>query len=70
MPMLFNTMEPTLVASYVLYDTAAQISSAIKQTYSHSTNYAEVFDINQKVLRLKQGELTVVEYNNALMLEW
>ena len=34
MSLLFNSMDPSLVGSYILYDTAAQIWSAIKQTYS------------------------------------
>ena len=57
-------MDPSLVGSYILYDTAAQIWSAIKQTYSQSKNYAEIFAIHQKLLALKQGELTVVAYIN------
>ena len=69
MSLLFNTMDSTLVVSYILYETIAQIWTAIKQTYSQSDNYAEVFDVHQKLFGLKQEELTVVEYINALMTE-
>src|SRR3954467_7134277 len=68
--LLFNSMDPSLVGSYILYDTAAQIWSAIKQTYSQSNNYAEIFAIHQKLLALKQGDLTVVAYINAITSEW
>src|SRR3954469_4577352 len=70
MSFLFNSMDPSLVGSYILYDTAAQIWSAIKQTYSQSNNYAEIFAIHQKLLALKQGDLTVVAYINAITSEW
>src|SRR4051812_978444 len=70
MSLLFNSMDPSLVGSYILYDTAAQIWSAIKQTYSQSNNYAEILAIHQKLLALKQGELTVVTYINAITSEW
>lgn len=66
MSLLFNFMNSTHVSSYILYDTAAQIQSAIKQTYSHYDNYAEVFDIHQKIHGLKQRELTVT----YIMSEW
>src|SRR4051812_18625935 len=70
MSLLFNSMDPSLAGSYILYDTAAQIWSAIKQTYSQSNNYAEVFSIHQKIRALKHGDLTVVAYINAITSEW
>src|SRR3954464_5847973 len=70
MSLLFNSLDSSLVGFYILYDTAAQIWSAIKQTYSQSNNYAEIFSIQQKLLALKQGDLTVVAYINAITSEW
>src|SRR3954465_15546053 len=70
MSLLFNSMDSSLVGSYILYDIAAQIWSAIKQIYSQSNNYAEIFAIHQKLLALKQGDLTVVAYINAITSEW
>src|SRR4051812_21661494 len=70
MSLLFNSMDPSLVGSYILYDTAAQIWSAIKQTYSQSNNYTEIFAIHQKLLTIKRGDLTVVAYINAITSEW
>ena len=70
MSLLFNSMDSSLVGSYILYDTAAQIWSAIKQTYSQSNNYAEIVVVHQKLLVLKQGKLTVIAYINAITSEW
>src|SRR4051812_3551229 len=68
--LLFNSMDSSLVGSYILYDTAAQIWSEIKQTYSQSNKYAEIFAIHQKLLALKQEDLTVVAYINDITSEW
>ena len=46
MSLLYASLDPTLVASYVLYETAAELWKAIKITYSQTDNYAEVFDIH------------------------
>src|SRR3954464_10057194 len=70
MSLLFNSLDSSLVGFYILYDTAAQIWSAIKQTYSQSNNYTEIFAIYQKLFALKQGDLTVVAYINAITSEW
>src|SRR5438270_11241448 len=70
MSLLFNSMDSSLVGSYILYDAAAQIWSAITQAYSQSNNYAEIFAIHQKLLALKQGKLTVVAYINAITSEF
>src|SRR4051812_2056027 len=70
MSLPFNSMDASLVGSYILYDTAAQIWSAIKQTYYQSNNYAEIFAIHQKLPALKQRDLTVVAYINAITSEW
>src|SRR4051812_35059415 len=58
MSLLFNSMDSSLVGSYILYSTTAEIWSAIKQAYSQSNNYAEIFAIHQKLFDLKQGDLT------------
>src|SRR5436190_4224114 len=42
MSLLYASLDPTLVASYVLYETAAQLWKAIKLTYSQTGNYAGV----------------------------
>ena len=66
MSLLYASLDPTLVASYVLYETAADLWEAIKLTYFQTDNYAEVFDIHQKLKTLKHGDLTVVEYINEI----
>lgn len=42
--------------SYILYG-AAQIWTAIEQTYLQSDNDAEFFDVHQRLVGLKQGNL-------------
>lgn len=69
MSMLFNFMDLTLMASYILYYTTVQICNTIRQTYSYSNNYAEMFDIHQKILGLHQEDITVADYVNVLMPE-
>ena len=53
-----------------MYKTAKEIWDAAKETYSNNENTSELFEIKDVLNALRQGELTVTQYFNALNRYW
>nr|DAD41760.1 TPA_asm: hypothetical protein HUJ06_016083 [Nelumbo nucifera] len=70
MSWLVNSMEPHIGENFLLYETAAEIWEAAKDTYSHKDNTPELVTIEGVMHDLRQGDLSVTEYYNKLHQSW
>ena len=51
---------------FMFYQTAKEIWDATKESYSDKDNTSELFQIKGVLTDLKQGDLSVTQYFNAL----
>ncbi|GAB2232862.1 hypothetical protein Drorol1_Dr00011925 [Drosera rotundifolia] len=67
---LLGSMDTSLVSSYICCDSAAALWDSLKQVFSQTDNYAQVFELHQQVHALHQRELNVVNYAKTLTSLW
>lgn len=70
MAWLINSMNNEIGENFLLYKTAKDIWDAAKVSYSSSENTSEIFEIEGKLHDLRQGDLSVSQYYNALTRYW
>ena len=56
--------------NFLLHETAAEISEAAKEAYSHVENTSELFDIECLLHDQRQGDLIVTQYFSILNRHW
>ncbi|XP_040941559.1 uncharacterized protein [Gossypium hirsutum] len=70
MTWLLNSMTPSISRNFLLYTTAAEIWSAVRETYSSTDNIAELYHVEDQAATLKQGTMPVTLYYNTLTALW
>ncbi|KAF7835224.1 Retrovirus-related Pol polyprotein from transposon RE1 [Senna tora] len=70
MSWLINSMDLEIGQDFMFFATAVEIWKAAKESYSDVENTAELFEIKGALHDLKQGELSVPQYFNALNRYW
>ncbi|GAV86565.1 UBN2_3 domain-containing protein [Cephalotus follicularis] len=70
MSWLLHSIKPALSPQYMMIDSAKDIWEAIARQYSHRNNYAQAYEIRQKIKELKQGELSFATYYSAMTYLW
>ncbi|KAA3466546.1 Cysteine-rich RLK (RECEPTOR-like protein kinase) 8 [Gossypium australe] len=70
MTWLLNSMTPSISRNFLLYNTAAEIWSAVRETYSINDNIAELYHVENQAATLKQGTMLVTLYYNTLTALW
>ncbi|KAK8684074.1 hypothetical protein V6N13_040111 [Hibiscus sabdariffa] len=70
MTWLLNSMVPSISKNFLLYTTAADIWSAVRETYSSTNNIAELYHIEDQATALKQETMPVTLYYNTLNALW
>ena len=63
-------MMPNICENFLLYETAAEVWEAVKETYSHKDNTPELVTIEGALHNLRQGDFSVTEYYNKLQTYW
>ncbi|XP_040972881.1 uncharacterized protein [Gossypium hirsutum] len=63
-------MTPSISKNFLLYTTAAEIWSAVRETYSSTDNIAELYHVEDQAATLKQGTMPVTLYYNTLTALW
>ena len=56
--------------NFLLHRIAKEIWEAARETYSSTENTSELFEIETRLYDLKQGDLSVTQYFNALTRCW
>ncbi|CAN1244686.1 hypothetical protein LINPERPRIM_LOCUS6212 [Linum perenne] len=67
---LLSTMQPKIGENYLLHSSAKSIWDHAKKTCSTIDNSFVLLEIETKLFNLKQGEMSVTEYYNALNRSW
>ncbi|KAL6334797.1 hypothetical protein AAG906_021765 [Vitis piasezkii] len=70
MSCLINSMTNEISEDFKFYETTKEVSDAAKETYLDKENTSELFEVKRILNDLKQGELTVTQYFNALNRCW
>ncbi|KAL5574355.1 hypothetical protein UlMin_023952 [Ulmus minor] len=70
MSWLINSMTTEVGENFLLYKIAKEIWDTAYETYSSSENTFELFEIETRLHDLRQGELSVSQYFNALTRCW
>ena len=70
MSWLINSKATEVGENFLLHRTAKEIWEAARETYSSTENTSELFEIETRLYDLKQGDLSVTQYFNALTRCW
>ena len=70
MSCLINSMTNEISEDFMFYETTKKVQDAAKETYLDKENTSELFEVKRILNDLKQGELTVTQYFNALNRCW
>ncbi|GAV83491.1 UBN2_3 domain-containing protein, partial [Cephalotus follicularis] len=70
MSWLLNSMTIEMGEKFMYYQTAKEIWDATRETYSNKDNTSTIFEIKGILHDLRQGEMTVTDYFNALTRYW
>ena len=70
MSWLINSMTNEVGEDFMFYKTAKEIWDEAKISYSDKDNASEVYEIKSFLHDLRQGDLTVTQYFNALTKRW
>ncbi|XP_075494687.1 uncharacterized protein LOC142532254 [Primulina tabacum] len=70
MSWLINSMSLEVCENFLLYESAKDVWEAVRETYSSSDNTSELSAIESALHDLRQGELSVTQYYNALTKQW
>ncbi|CAL2249946.1 unnamed protein product [Prunus armeniaca] len=63
---LFDAMQPNQIKRFIRYDTAKQVWSTIKQTYSDGADEAKIYDLHRRSFIMKQAGASVAKYYSEL----
>jgi len=67
---LINSMDQSLVASFICFPTAKQVWDAIVTTYFDGTDTSQVYELRHRVTRMRQREGLIKKYYNDLQGIW
>lgn len=67
---LINSMNEDISQNFMLYLTAKNMWDAMNRRYSDLENSTQMWDLRDKARNLKQGNLDVKQYFNALTIMW
>ncbi|GAV60945.1 UBN2_3 domain-containing protein [Cephalotus follicularis] len=70
MSWLLNSMTNEMGENFMYYQTAKEIWDATRETYSNKDNMSVVFEIKGVLHDQRRGEMTVIDYFNALIRYW
>lgn len=70
MAWLINSMESCISRTYLFLPTAKAIWDAFKKNYSDLENASQVLEIKNKLKEMRQGNLDITKYYNALQTLW
>ena len=70
MSWLVNSMMPEIGENFLLYSTASEIWEAARVTFSDSENTSELFETENLLHDLKQGDASVTQYYSTLTRLW
>ena len=70
MSWLINSMTNEIGENFLLYGIAKEIWDTAKETYSSFDNSSELFVVESILHDLRQGDLSVTQYFNALTRNW
>ncbi|GAV63817.1 UBN2_3 domain-containing protein, partial [Cephalotus follicularis] len=70
MSWLLNSMTIEMGENFIYYQTTKEIWDATRETYSNKDNTSAIFEIKGILHDLRQGEMTITDYFNALMRYW
>ncbi|GAV89710.1 UBN2_3 domain-containing protein, partial [Cephalotus follicularis] len=70
MSWLLNSMTIEMGENFMYYQTAKEIWDATRETYSNKDNTSAIFEIKGILHDLRQGEMTITYYFNALTRYW
>ncbi|XP_073037355.1 uncharacterized protein [Primulina eburnea] len=70
MAWLINSMHPELSENFLLFHSAREIWEAAQETFSCRDNTAELFEIEESLHNLRQGESSVTTYFTNLTRYW
>ncbi|GAV87022.1 UBN2_3 domain-containing protein [Cephalotus follicularis] len=70
MSWLLHSIERVLSPQYMMMDSAKDIWQAIARQYSERNNYAQAYEIRQKIRELKQGELSLPTCSSTMTYLW
>lgn len=67
---LINSMDPSLVGSFIRFPTAKGVWDSIATTYFDGFDTSQVYDLRRKVTRMRQNEGSIEKYYNDLQGLW
>jgi hypothetical protein len=67
MSWLINSMHPEIGETFLLYPTAAEIWQAAREIFSNSEDMSELFETENTLHDLRQGEMSVLQLAHASM---
>ncbi|KAL4304458.1 hypothetical protein GQ457_10G015160 [Hibiscus cannabinus] len=70
MSWLLNSMIPSVGRNFLLYTSAAEIWTAVQETYSSKDNDSALYGIEEQIFALKQEGMGVTAYYNSLQSLW
>ncbi|XP_020271826.1 uncharacterized protein LOC109846996 [Asparagus officinalis] len=70
MAWLIHSMEDTIGETYLFYPIAKGIWDAVNLAYSDFMDTSQIYELRNRARNLRQGELDVTQYFNALIKLW
>ncbi|GAV76370.1 UBN2_3 domain-containing protein, partial [Cephalotus follicularis] len=70
MSWLLNSITNEMGENIMYHQTAKEIWDATRETYSNNDNPSAIFEIKRVLHDLRQGEMTITDYFNALIRYW
>ncbi|RYE03343.1 MAG: hypothetical protein EOP33_09685, partial [Rickettsiaceae bacterium] len=70
MSWLINSMLPEIGETFLLYRTAAEIWQAAREIFSNSEDMSELFETENTLHDLRQGEMSVTQFFSSLTHLW
>lgn len=70
MTWLLHSMQPSISSTYLFLRTVKDIWDDLADTYSEVCQIAQVYELQQHVWQVKQGELSILAYYNSLCQLW
>ncbi|KAI5313374.1 hypothetical protein L3X38_042548 [Prunus dulcis] len=67
---LVNSLEQSLIGNFIHFSTAKAVWDAIATTYYDGTDTSQVYDLKQRVSRMRQAGGSIETYYNTLQSLW
>ena len=67
---LINTMDSSLVSTFIWYPTAKEVWDAITVTFFNGSDIAQVYELQRRVSRLRQNGGSLEKFYNELQGLW